>query len=154
PVLRAPSPRLSRAAQLAFYVTLAGASTMHCSAGVTDPESPVPLLSPDASPEPGAADASTADATMTPQGIAPQDAGSDAAAHPTMIAIYGDPTVRIMQHIHFSLGKTTAGEQETDTLRAIVEVMREHPFVIQIDGHADPTEKLPGISLRRAQHVH
>jgi outer membrane protein OmpA-like peptidoglycan-associated protein len=82
-----------------------------------------------------------------------EDAASDAGAYPSRIAIYGAPTVHILTQIPFSRGETTTGEEVSSTLRAIAEAMHMREFVVDVEGHADPTEKQPGISLRRAKHV-
>ena len=44
-------------------------------------------------------------------------------------------------------------EQDRTTLQAVAEVLERHPFIVEVQGHADPSERRWKISEQRAQRV-
>ncbi|MBE7485140.1 MAG: OmpA family protein [Polyangiaceae bacterium] len=143
PELRAPSVRLSRAAQLAFTVTLGAAA---CSPAPRPGTAQQGQKAPsDAGPE-RLADASesvVADASLDGPQI-------DAAA---LVPIYGESTPMILTVIPFAPESAALSTDSETTLDAVAEVLRAHPFVVEIEGHADSSERLGGLGRARAEAV-
>jgi len=81
------------------------------------------------------------------------DATLDAAAEPRMVAIYGATAIVILESIEFPSGALQVPADAVATLDAVAEILKKHRFLVEIEGYADPSEKLPSLALRRAKRV-
>jgi outer membrane protein OmpA-like peptidoglycan-associated protein len=151
----APEPRpparppagLSRAAQLAWKVTLGGAGIAACVSPARDPASK-------------GSDLATAPVDAgTPSTVeGPADAGTweaEAPPPPRGIPIYGSDTIVILQYIPFPRGSDVIAKQHTPLLDAVAEVLKAQDLRLVIEGHADKSEGAAAkrLSESRARNV-
>jgi len=139
---------LSRAAQLAWRLTLGGASLAACTSTTSPPLAPS-ASSPDAAsssptpsppPDLGSTDASAPDAEVP-----------DAGPPRRVIAIYGSNVIVILQRITFARGKDALEKKHDQTLDAVAETMRSRSITVALEGHAEATEGVPAGPLSEAR---
>ena len=156
PRFRLPSERLSRAAQLAFTVTL-GAHMVACSSSRGDGPRPAAPTAPVRNEPPtkvsgtaAKAPASTVEAAEPPS---PGDAGAprsdDPVHHRRVVAIYGATTIEITPNICFETGSAKLPRRFLPTVDAVAETLKEHALHVELRVPSDPGEGAAAARLAR-----
>lgn len=154
PRLRYPHPSLSRAAKLAFFVTLAGASVANCAAPSPPPVQPVNTDVPPEESTPSDTSPSEEDAGSNETADAASSSIEEDASHHRVVLMYGSTEIHILEFVTFKPFSDQVPKSVDPMLDAVAEAIKAHTFQIEIEGYAGPTEKTKGLAKRRAQKVH
>lgn len=135
PPRRLPSERLSRAAQIAFMLTLGAAAGCAPRDGQ---RAAAPVRN---------APRHQTDTASPPPKLAPADAGAAHSEVPHnlhVVPIYGGGPVELLEPVFFAQGSAEIGEDLAPTLAVIAELLEKVPSRVQITGFADRTERNTG----------